>query len=285
MLRVGLPLKAISSCFRRSKVNPAPLASERADLAGLIEALPADLYRHALTHSSWVGVRTGSYERLEFLGDSVLGLAIASALYERFPEGEEGRLARMKAFVVSRASCIEVARRLGVQERILADAPASLARRQEVAANPSILGNVLEALLGAVYLVHGFEATREAIVEAFADHLERAAGSCVDPKTTLQEWLATRGSQPQYRLVAASGPPHARVFTSEVLVDGSVKGSGTGTTIKMSEQAAAQQALESMGAQETAKVTKRPKGSEASLTSEPPPTSTTVTTDPGGKGT
>jgi len=254
-------------------------------LAHLIEALPADLYRHALTHSSWVGVRTGSYERLEFLGDSVLGLAIASALYDRFPEGEEGRLARMKAYVVSRTSCIEVARRLGVDSRILADAPASLVRRQEVAANPSILGNVLEALLGAVYLVHGFEATREAVVEAFADQIERAASSCVDPKTTLQEWLAVRGTQPQYRLVAASGPAHARVFTSEVLVNGSVKGSGTGTTIKMSEQAAAQQALESLGAQEAAVTTQVAGTTEGSTTTEPRAVGRTAATDPGRKST
>lgn len=251
MRRLGALLGVISSPFRRSKESPeagGPGRSSCSTLLNLVRALPPDLYRHALTHSSWVGVRTGSYERLEFLGDSVLGLAIASALYERFPEGEEGRLARVKAFVVSRASCIEVARSLGVGDLILADAPASPAKRQEAASTPSVQGNVLEALIGACYLAHGFGVTCEAVIEAFAGHIHRAAESCVDPKTTLQEWLATRGGQPQYRLVESKGPAHARTFTSEVLVDGVVRGRGTGTTIKMSEQAAARQALESLGA-------------------------------------
>jgi ribonuclease-3 len=247
MLRLGALLGVISSLFRKSRGFLRAEGSGRPTLRELVKALPPDLYRHALTHSSWVGARTGSYERLEFLGDSVLGLAIASALYERFPEEEEGRLARVKAFVVSRASCIEVARGLGVADLILADAPAPLARRQEAAATPSVQGNVLEALIGASYLVHGFAATREAVIDAFREQIARAASSCVDAKTALQEWLATRGSQPQYRLVETEGPAHARTFTSEVLVDGAVRGRGTGTTIKMSEQAAAQQALESLG--------------------------------------
>lgn len=248
MLRLGTLLGVISSLFRGSRRVPRATETSRPSLIRLVRTLPPDLYRQALTHSSWVDERTGSYERLEFLGDSVLGLAIASALYEQFPEGEEGRLARVKAFAVSRASCIEVAQRVGVKELILADAPAAPARRQEAAASPNVQGNVLEALIGAAYLAHGFEATRTAVVDAFAEQVARAAHSCVDAKTTLQEWLAARGRHPEYRLAAASGPPHAPVFTSEVLVDGAVRGRGTGTTIKMSEQAAAQEALHSLGA-------------------------------------
>jgi ribonuclease-3 len=117
----------------------------------------------------------------------------------------------------------------------------------EAATNRTIQGNVLEALIGAIYLAHGFEQTRGAVVEAFERQIHYAVTSHVDHKTALQELLAPKGLQPVYRLVSETGPPHARVFTSEVLVDGSTEGRGTGTTIKMSEQAAAGQALASMG--------------------------------------
>ena len=113
-------------------------------------------------------------------------------------------------------------------------------------ANQTILGNVLEALIGACYLTHGFEQTRLAVVDAFDDEIHRAATTRVDHKTALQELLAPRGLQPVYQVVAEEGPPHARVFTSEVYVDGAARGRGTGTTIKMSEQGAAAEALGSL---------------------------------------
>jgi ribonuclease-3 len=183
---------------------------------------------------------------LEFLGDSVLGLAIASALYERYPESDEGDMARAKAFVVSRASCGQVARALEIDQLLLERAPAPERKRAEVANSHSIQGNVLEALIGAIYLAHGFAQTRGAVVEAFERQIHYAVTSHVDHKTALQELLAPRGVQPVYRLVSETGPPHARFFTSEVLVNGSTKGRGTGTTIKMSEQAAAGEALSSL---------------------------------------
>jgi ribonuclease-3 len=244
----GLPalVQVVSSSFRRLWGRVSGRTPTASSLIGLIGALPPDVYRQALTHSSWVGARTGSYERLEFLGDSVLGLAVASALYERFPDSEEGGLARVKAFVVSRASCVQVATRVGVPGLILADAPASENRRREAAASPSVLGNVLEALIGAAFLVHGFEKTRAAVVDAFGEQIEYAVTVHVDHKTALQEMLAPRGQQPRYRLIEESGPAHARVFSSEVSVAGTVRGRGSGTTIKMSEQAAAREALESL---------------------------------------
>lgn len=215
-------------------------------LADLVSALPLDLLQHALTHSSWVGERTGSYERLEFLGDSVLGLAIASALYERYPEREEGGLARLKAFVVSRASCVQVAERMGLADLVLQHAPASERRRRDAARSPGMLGDMLEAVIGAVFVEFGFERVRPAIVTLFEEQMDYAVTAHVDHKTALQELLAPRGLQPAYRLVEEIGPAHARVFTSEVVVDGTVHGSGSGTTIKMSEQAAAQEALASL---------------------------------------
>ena len=256
----GLPalLRAVPVSFlrlsRSQEAGPEP-GTARAKAAGgkpetlmeLISALPHDLMQQALTHSSWVGERTGSYERLEFLGDSVLGLAIASALYTRFPEREEGGLARLKAFVVSRASCVQVAERMGLADLVLEHAPASERRRRDAAHSPSMLGDMLEAVIGAVYVQFGFERARPAIVALFEEQMEYAVTAHVDHKTSLQELVAPRGLQPVYRMVEEAGPAHARVFTSEVVVDGTVRGSGSGTTIKMSEQAAAQEALASLG--------------------------------------
>jgi ribonuclease-3 len=212
----------------------------------LVGSLSPDLLQRALTHSSWVGERTGSYERLEFLGDSVLGLAVASALYSRFPDREEGGLARLKAFVVSRASCVQVAERVGLASLVLEHAPASERKRREAVRSPSMLGDVLEALIGAVYLEYGFERARPAIIWVFEEQIRYAATAHVDHKTALQEVLAPGGLQPVYRLVEESGPAHARSFASEVVIDGTVRGRGVGTTIKMSEQAAAQEALASL---------------------------------------
>jgi ribonuclease-3 len=111
-----------------------------------------------------------------------------------------------------------------------------------------MLGDMLAAVIGAVYVQFGFERVCPTIVTLFEEQMEYAATAHVDYKTALQEILAPRGLQPAYRMVEETGPAHARVFTSEVVVDGTVRGSGTGTTIKMSEQAAAQEALASLPA-------------------------------------
>lgn len=254
----GLPalLRAVPASFRRLSQSGGDASRYGGNrrggsdgpetIVGLASGLPPDLLQRALTHSSWVEKRTGSYERLEFLGDSVLGLAIASALYERFPEREEGGLARLKAFIVSRASCVQVAERMGLAELVLEHAPALERKRRDAARSPGMLGDMLEAVIGAVYVEFGFERVRPAIVTLFHEQIEYAVTAHVDHKTALQELLAPRGLQPVYKLVDEAGPAHARIFTSEVTVDGAVHGSGTGTTIKMSEQAAAEEALASL---------------------------------------
>jgi ribonuclease-3 len=160
----------------------------------LVRQLPPDLLELALTHSSWVDCRVQSYERLEFLGDSVLGLAVASTLWQRYPDSGEGELARLKAFVVSRASCVQVAERVGVGQLILERAPAPNPKRKEAVANQTILGNVLEALIGAVFLTHGFEQARLAVIDAFEEQMSFAATGHVDHKTCLQELVAPRRS-------------------------------------------------------------------------------------------
>jgi ribonuclease-3 len=188
-----------------------------------------------------------SNERLEFLGDSVLGLAIAAELFRRYPDSEEGDLARLKAYVVSRANCAEVAERLGVGSLMAGQALGTDNGRGEAVQSRAMVGNALEALIGAVFLSFGCDRTAMAVVEAFEEPMRRGAAGNIDSKTTLQELLARRGLQPDYRLAAERGPAHARVFASEVCVDGQVRGCGSGTTIKMSEQAAAKEALISYG--------------------------------------
>jgi len=176
----------------------------------------------------------------------VLGLAISSTFFRRYPDSGEGELARLKAFVVSRASCAEVAERLGVWNLMTGEMSASEPGRGESARGRAIVGNALEALIGAVFLTFGFEQARLAVVNAFEDQMCHGATGHVDHKTALQELLAPKGLQPEYRLAAESGPAHARVFSSEVSVGGTIRGRGTGTTIKMSEQAAAKEALASL---------------------------------------
>lgn len=244
VLRLPAELRELTHGRRGEVAAPA---CEPHTLSEMAASLPPDLLQRALTHSSWVGARTGSYERLEFLGDSVLGLAIASALYDRYPEREEGGLARLKAFVVSRASCVQVAERMGLARLVLEHAPASERKRRDAVRSPSMLGDMLEAVIGAVYLQYGFERTRPAVIAEFEEQMEYAVTAHVDHKTALQELLAPKGLQPVYQMVEETGPAHARVFTSEVSVAGTVRGSGVGTTIKMSEQAAAEEALASIG--------------------------------------
>jgi ribonuclease-3 len=174
----------------------------------------------------------------------VLGLTVASEVFRRYPESEEGELARLKAFVVSRESCAEVAEKLDVGRLMVDQAWGTKSEGDEKAAySRTTAGNALEALIGAVYLRFGFERTSRAVIDAFEEQFHYGATAHVDYKTALQEMLASRGQQPEYRLVTEEGPAHARVFSSEVNVAGTVRGRGTGTTIKMSEQAAAKEAF------------------------------------------
>jgi ribonuclease-3 len=214
------------------------------DLAKLIDGLPKKRLRQAFTHASWAGDRAESYERLEFLGDSVLGLAIARELYERFPDYQEGRLAKIRAHVVSRQSCAVVGRRLQLGELLAAHAETSdAAELKRLASNRNVLAALVEATLGALYLEHGFEPIREAIDETFSDSIEYAVEGHVDFKTELQEELARRGLTVSYSVLEVEGPPHDRRFTCAAVIDGEEVGVGTGASKKAAEQAAAREAL------------------------------------------
>jgi ribonuclease-3 len=216
-------------------------------LARLIDTLPPERREHVFTHTSWAPDRASSYERLEFLGDSVLELAIARALYDRFPDASEGRLAKIRAHVVSRHSCANVARDLDLGSMLVQraqDVPGPELHRISLSRN--VLAALLEAAIAAVYLEHGFEAIQDAVVDAFDDRIEFASTGHVDSKTELQEALARTGRVVQYDVLAVEGPPHERRFVCAALIDGEELGVGRGSTKKAAEQEAAAQALETL---------------------------------------
>ena len=216
-------------------------------LARLIDTLPPERRDHVFTHTSWAPDRASSYERLEFLGDSVLELAIARALYDRFPDASEGLLAKIRAHVVSRQSCAAVARDLELGSVLVQraqDIPGPELHRISLSRN--VLAALLEAAIAAVYLEHGFAHVEDAVVDAFADRIEFASTGHVDSKTELQEALARTGRIVQYDVLAVEGPPHERRFVCAALIDGEELGVGRGSTKKAAEQEAAAQALEAL---------------------------------------
>ena len=217
----------------------------------MIAALPPERAAAVFTHTSWAADRTSSYERLEFLGDSVLELAIARTLYDRFPNFSEGRLAKVRSHVVSRASCAEIARGLDLGAR-LHDTAGDLSREEveRLSDNRNVLAALLEAALAALYLEHGFEPLAPAVVEAFEPQIEFALSGHVDHKTELQEQLARLGRSVTYTTLNSEGPPHERTFTAAAVVDGEVAGVGTGRSKKDAEQGAARVALEALPANE-----------------------------------
>ena len=196
------------------------------------------------THSSWAPDRASSYERLEFLGDSVLELSVARALYERYPDFSEGRLAKIRSHVVSRQSCARVARELDLGAMLLERGRALPDEELEkLMRNRNVLAALLEAALAALFLEHGFEKIEPSIVAAFSERIEYAATQHVDYKTELQEALARRKRQVSYSVLEIEGPAHERRFTCAALIEGTQMGEGAGRTKKDAEQEAAREAL------------------------------------------
>jgi ribonuclease-3 len=207
--------------------------------------LPPERAEIAFTHASWAPERTESYERLEFLGDSVLELAVAHELYARYPDFSEGRLAKVRSHVVSRASCAVVARELGLGERFARQtADLQPGELEQLSRNRNVLAALLEAVLGALFLEHGFAPIERAIVDAFSGRIDYAQTTYVDHQTELQEALARSGKQVSYVVLSTEGPAHERRFTCAATVDGEQLGVGEGDSKKAAEQEAAQQALE-----------------------------------------
>jgi ribonuclease-3 len=215
------------------------------NLGELIQELPEDLRQRALTHATWTEGRTDSYERLAYLGDSVLALAVANDLLDRFPAVDAGGLTKIHNQAVSGVSCAEVGRELGVPEMLRkAEPDAELAIPASVLLGGArALPEVTEALIGACFTAFGFERTADAVIEAFDGQIEAAAESPVDFKSALQELLAQRRARVSYEVIAESGPAHKRRFEVAAVVDSERVGTGRGRSKKVAEQAAAEQAL------------------------------------------
>ena len=213
-------------------------------LKQLLDELPEDLARRAFCHSSWVERRIDSYERLAFLGDSVLSLTLSTHLYPRFKHYGAGRLTKLRAQAVSQDSCARVAEDLGVPERLRAAAPPGEGRSADILLeSPRVLASLCESVIGAAYLAFGFERVAPAVVRAFSGAVADALDHPVDFKSLLQERLAHRGQVVAYRIDATEGPPHDRVFRAVAEVDGVEVGRGEGRTKKQAEQDAAMSAL------------------------------------------
>ena len=219
-------------------------------LAALVAELPEDLRGQALTHTSWTEDRVDSFERLAFLGDSVLGLSVASHLFATHPELDSGGLTKVHNQAVSGVSCAEVGRRLGVPEMLRGAEPEGVigAIPAEVLLDGERpLPEATEALIGACYLAFGFERTAAAVAAAFEPRIEHASETRIDFKSALQELLARRGARVSYEVVDATGPPHRRTFEVEAIVDSERIGEGVGRSKKAAEQVAAEHALKQLG--------------------------------------
>jgi ribonuclease-3 len=220
-------------------------------LRELLDGLPESARRPVLSHASWTSKRSESYERLAFLGDSVLELAISTHLF-RTLEAERfgaGRLTEVRAGTVSADPCRRVAERLEVPRRMAATAPENLRRRvADLTRTERVLASVCEAIIGACYLEFGYERTAAAVVEAFAPELGEALDHPADHKSRLQEWLMARGQVVTYGVTDEIGSPHDRTFVVEALVDGERVGTGRGRSKKLAEQEAAREALAGLGA-------------------------------------
>lgn len=221
-----------------------------------------DLLIESLTHRSWCAENPGavSNERLEFLGDAVLGLVVTDRLFARYPEHAEGDLSRMRSTLVSAETLADVAEELDLGVALLLgkgeDATGGRAKR-------SILADALEAIIGAVHLDGGPDASRAFVLDLLADRIRHAPieVQVSDHKTNLQELAARRfGRLPRYE-IAEDGPDHAKVFTAAVVFEGREFGRGQGRSKKQAEQAAAEAAYAALQAEPTGATTPEPNDS------------------------
>jgi ribonuclease-3 len=200
----------------------------------------ATLLTCSLTHiSALKGARnrTGSYQRLEFLGDHVLGLVISDMLFRSFPRADEGELSRRLADLVRKETCAEIAGTIDLGAAIkLGSSEANAGARKR----PAILADVCEALIGAVYLDGGYAAAAALVERLWQERMRATAQPLRDPKTLLQEWAQARGlPTPAYREVARSGPDHSPVFRVAVQLPNFAAAEGSGRSKRAAEQDAA----------------------------------------------
>jgi ribonuclease-3 len=202
---------------------------------------PGDLarYERALTHGSQA---SANYERLEFLGDRVLGLAVAEWLYELFPEEPEGSLSKRLNALVTGAVCAEVARSIGVQPWLRLG---KQARDDGASDSDNVLGDVMEALIGALYLDYGFTPARDFVRHAWSDRVQADTRAPQHPKSALQEWAAAHQRKtPVYDVIDRSGPQHAPRFVVRVSLGEFAHAEASGSSKQEAETAAAAALLE-----------------------------------------
>jgi ribonuclease III len=221
------------------------------DLGALEERLghsfaDRSLLRAALTHASARSGRRGdTYERLEFLGDRVLGLVIADMLVERFGEASEGELARRLARLVSGEACAEVGRKMGLEGHIRA---VGATLKEDGRAAAGILADACEAVIGAAYRDGGLDAARAIVERYWREALESMQGPLRDAKTELQEWAHRRNFEtPRYHEIGRSGPDHAPEFVIEVVIAGAEGAQAKGRSKREAEQVAAEMVLRREG--------------------------------------
>lgn len=212
-------------------------------LAGILDYAPADLTRfeRAVTHGSQAAA---NYERLEFLGDRVLGLIVAEWLFERFPDEPEGALSRRLNTLVTGAVCADVARALGVVPYLKLG---KQARDDGAADSDNVLGDVMEALIGACYLERGLDTARGFVRRSWAGRIDAQLAAPKHPKSALQEWAAAHNRRPpEYTVVDRSGPNHAPRFTVKVTIGKLAEASAEGANKQEAETAAATALLEQL---------------------------------------
>src|SRR3954454_19851426 len=183
--------RSTSSCRTSLSTRPGDGSLKR--LLSLLEKLPEDLASQAFTHSSWTDQRQHSYERLAFLGDSVLNISVSQVLFPRFSSSSAGKLTKIRAQAVSRRSCVDVAREMGIPEHVREAAPKGYEHQAgRLVDAESVLAEAVEAVVGACFVEVGFARTSEAVAEAFAPQVEWALDHHSDFKSELQERLAQR---------------------------------------------------------------------------------------------
>jgi ribonuclease-3 len=232
---------------QRGALEPDRRDRLMADLAAWIESAtghrPDDiaLFERALTHSSR---GDENYERLEFLGDRVLGLVIADWLYELFPAEPEGKLSRRLNVLVSRATCAEVGRDLDLAGQMRLG---KQARDDGAFESDNVLGDMVESLIGALWLEAGFDPSKAFIREAWGDRVSRRDSAPMHPKSALQEWAAANDRKaPAYEVIGRSGPHHAPTFVVKVSIRGVGEAEAEGLTKQEAETEAAQALLEQL---------------------------------------
>ena len=231
------------------------MAPNHADLSELIEKLgitfnSTALLKQALIHRSYLNESRlpgfGSNERLEFLGDAILGMLISEELFRRFPDFQEGELTRLRSQIVRQETLAKAAKTLGIGSYLYLSRGE---RKLGDSNNSAILSGAFEALICAIYLDQGEESCRSFILTALKDKMDNLTlrSHTKDHKSTLQEMLQAAGkSLPVYRMVSTSGPEHKKRFNVDVLSEGKILGSGQGASKQEAEEEAASQALYNM---------------------------------------